>query len=156
MDVVELNRLRKKAADRRDRVIAEAECAYRDAIKAIEAVWILSNDGVQPDTNGHLSNGDEVIVTQVAGTTTLVRRAIRELPERFTMPDIYAVIQSHHPGLQVEKVAISSALNKLWKQREVVQEVAGTGKTPAIYRKPVNLGEAERDLPAIAGVTTED
>jgi hypothetical protein len=63
-----------------------------------------------------------------------VRRAIQELGDRFGNREIGEAVKKIF-NLTMESKQISSALNKLAKNKEIRQVVAGIGRRPAIYEK---------------------
>jgi hypothetical protein len=73
------------------------------------------------------------------GLTTVLRWAIRQFPfdMNFSTRDIAELIEKQGQPLGVRRKFVPSALVKLRNLNEIEQVVAGTGREPTVWRRPM-------------------
>lgn len=149
MNKLKIERLKQKAAKRRDDAVQAAQHRYEDDLRSLDKVLELMSDfegeeageaAQTPPTVGPIfkRNGNGT----AKGPTALVREASAKLPSPFTMPHVFEFIRERHK-LNIDKTAISSSLNKMRKMGEIVQVSPGMGREPAQYRKVRKEAEPE-------------
>jgi len=152
----------------RDQLLAQIDKDYEadmvsarkkrdDARRAVEIVWKLSKSGtldiVVGDDIKALDNVLKPVTPKLSiakdSPTLAAREAIQELPEPFSIQELHPLVELK-AGRPVNRTSVSSILNKLAADKEIVQVRPGGGRYPAFYRRAVEQDRVPQNAPANA------
>jgi hypothetical protein len=139
------DRLMEKAEAKRNRARKEAntkiEAEFLEDMRSIERLMALDGDVA---SNGEVDDGEKIrearhrvrLPVRTLGPTAAAREAIGSFPtDFFTVRDVDTAIQRRHGAAKINRAAISSALNKLTKMREIEVAKKSQGREPGTYRR---------------------
>ena len=143
--IIETDKALADAARKRLERYAEADKEYDEVCRAVTKLTGQPIDApppvveqADPPTNNAVRTTIETdpIPPENAGLTDLLRWAIRHFPqERFTAPDLAAVLKEHGRRLGEKKGFVASSLTKLVDRGEIVRVQRGAGRTPTVFQR---------------------
>jgi hypothetical protein len=129
-----IKQLRARAKARYDARLEAAKREYKQALAAIDSVAELLSEAHDPAEN-------ETSVQNCKGRGSLagaIRAAIADVPPRFTIRDVAAVLERDHPAILGASASstVSSALRRLAEGNGGISLVErGRGKRASVYAK---------------------
>jgi hypothetical protein len=113
------------------RLKRKIQAEYDEKIKALETVWTISGGAKKSPANNSVNNVGKGALRQA------VRNALPKLGGDFTAKDVEKQMQVDNSTLAatVKRASISSTLNRLALDKEIVVVLIGKGKRSTTYRR---------------------
>lgn len=130
-----------------ERLKAKAKHEYDLAIDAIDLVYKLDQNNLIPVEKKPLfTKLPRRYPSKKDSKTTIVRKAIKEMPEEFKARDLFAWITINYPSMKIDTIFLSNVIYKLIKKENLLEVIPSKNRRLGnSYRRKENHQQEIKD-----------